>query len=154
MPTGRRRTTPTIKKDPQAFPSTKRVKPPKRGQDPTEPKGIIGRYAAALAGMVRQLQPVRETSRVNPEARVPAMDAKWRMLSQFDSAVVSTADGSGAAWYKRDRKRFNDIMRRSATMHEQLTQRWADLAAEYRAASPDFTDPKAWQQTWSASDDR
>lgn len=143
----------TMKKDPQAYPTTKRVKPPKRGQDPTEPKGIIGRYAGALSGMVRQIQPVRDTSRINPEARIPAMDAKWRMLSQFDSAVVSTADGSGAAWYKRDRKRFNDIMRRSITMHEQLGQRWSSLAEEYREACPDFTDPKAWQQTWSSSDD-
>ncbi|MCZ3385862.1 MAG: glycosyltransferase [Actinomycetia bacterium] len=143
----------TMVKDPQAFPNTKRVKPPKRGQDPTEPKGLIGRYSGALAGMVRQVQPVRDTSRINPEARIPAMDAKWRMLSQFDSAVVSTADGSAAAWYKRDRKRFNDIMRRSMTMHEQLAQRWSELAKEYRAACPEFTDPKAWQQTWSSGDE-
>jgi galactofuranosylgalactofuranosylrhamnosyl-N-acetylglucosaminyl-diphospho-decaprenol beta-1,5/1,6-galactofuranosyltransferase len=81
------------------------------------------------------------------------MDAKWRMLSQFDSAVVSTADGSGAAWYKRDRKRFNDIMRRSALAHEQLAQRWSELAELYRSAAPDFTDPKAWQQTWGSGDD-
>ena len=143
----------TMKKDPQAFPDTKRVKPPKRGQDPTEPKGRVGRYAGAVAGMVHQFKPVREMSRVNPEARIPAMDAKWHMLSQFDSAVVSTADGSGAAWYRRDRKRMRDIMRRSVTTHEQLAQRWSELSKEYRAACPDFTDPKAWQQTWSSSED-
>ena len=143
----------TMKKDPQAFPDTKRVKPPKRGQDPTEPKGRVGKYAGAVAGMVHQFKSVREMSRVNPEARIPAMDAKWHMLSQFDSAVVSTADGSGAAWYKRDRKRMIDIMRRSVTTHEQLAQRWSELSKEYRAACPDFTDPKAWQQTWSASED-
>jgi len=142
-----------MKKDPQAFPDTKRVKPPKRGQDPTEPKGRVGKYAGAVAGMVHQFKSVREMSRVNPEARIPAMDAKWHMLSQFDSAVVSTADGSGAAWYKRDRKRMKDIMRRSVTTHEQLAQRWSELSKEYRAACPDFTDPKAWQQTWSASED-
>jgi galactofuranosylgalactofuranosylrhamnosyl-N-acetylglucosaminyl-diphospho-decaprenol beta-1,5/1,6-galactofuranosyltransferase len=142
-----------VQKDPQAFPTTKRAKPPKRGQDPTEPKGIVGRYAGALAGVVRQVRTVRETSRIHPEARVPAMDAKWRMLSQFDSAIVSTADGSGAAWYKRDRRRFNDIIGRSIRAHEQLTQRWSELAEEYREAAPDFTDPKAWQQTWGTSDD-
>jgi galactofuranosylgalactofuranosylrhamnosyl-N-acetylglucosaminyl-diphospho-decaprenol beta-1,5/1,6-galactofuranosyltransferase len=142
-----------IKKDPQAFPSTKRVKPPKRGQDPTEPRGIVGRYVGALSGLVKQTRPVRETSRIHPEAQIPSMDAKWRMLSQFDSAVVSTADGSGAAWYKRDRKRFNDIMRRSAVAHEQLAQRWSELATAYRTAAPDFTDPKAWQQTWGTGDD-
>ena len=90
---------------------------------------------------------------MNPEARVPAMDAKWRMLSQFDSAIVSTADGSGAAWYKRDRRRFNDIIRRSIATHEQLSQRWSELAPIYQDAAPDFTDPKAWQETWRTGDD-
>ena len=136
-----------VQKDPQAFQITRPVKPPKRGQD-HRAQGSRPSYAGALAGVVRQVQHVRDTSRINPEARVPAMDAKWRLLSQFDSAIVSTADGSGAAWYKRDRRRFNDIMRRSISTHEQLTQRWSELADQYREAAPDFTDPKAWQQTW------
>ena len=70
------------------------------------------------------------------------------MLSQFDSAVVSTADGNGAAWYKRDRQRAGEIMRRSIAVHEQLLTRWNGLAAQYRAAVQDVTSPQAWFETW------
>lgn len=142
-----------VAKDPLAFPTVKRVKPPKRGKDPAEPKGLIGRYVGAAAGIYRQLQPVRGTSASHPEARVPAMDARWRLLSQFDSAVVSTADGSGASWYKRDRKRFSDVMRRSVILHERLAVRWDELAKQYREASPELTDPKSWMPTWGSGDD-
>ena len=113
----------------------------------------MGRYLGAAAGIYRQLQPVRATSDKNPEARVPAMDSRWRLLSQFDSAVVSTADGSGAAWYKRDRKRFNEVMRRSVVLHERLALRWDDLAEEYRESAAELTDPKSWMPTWGPSDD-
>jgi galactofuranosylgalactofuranosylrhamnosyl-N-acetylglucosaminyl-diphospho-decaprenol beta-1,5/1,6-galactofuranosyltransferase len=142
-----------VAKDPLAFPTVKRVKPPKRGKDPAEPKGLIGRYVGAAAGIYRQLQPVRGTSASHPEARVPAMDARWRLLSQFDSAGVSTADGSGASWYKRDRKRFSDVMRRSVILHERLAVRWDELAKQYREASPELTDPKSWMPTWGSGDD-
>jgi len=141
-----------IAKDPLAFPSVKRVKPPKRGKDPTEPSGLLGRYVGAAAGVYRQLQPVRRSSEKNPEVRVPAMDSRWRLLSQFDSAVVSTADGSGAAWYKRDRKRFTDIMRRSALLHERMAVNWDELAELYRDAAPELTDPKSWMPTWGPGD--
>jgi len=141
-----------VAKDPLAYPSVKRIKPPKRGKDPSAPRGLVGRYTGAAAGVYRQLQPVRDTSQKNPEARVPAMDSRWFLLSQLDSAVVSTADGSGAAWYKRDRKRFSDIMRRSALLHQRLMVNWDELSRQYQAAAPELTDPKSWMPTWGLGD--
>jgi galactofuranosylgalactofuranosylrhamnosyl-N-acetylglucosaminyl-diphospho-decaprenol beta-1,5/1,6-galactofuranosyltransferase len=140
-----------VETDPRAFPPVRRVKPPKRGKDPTEPKGLIGTYAAAAAGVLRQIRPVRTTSRLNPEAKVAAMDSKWSLLSQFDSAVVTTADGVGAFWYKRDRKRFADLMRRSLDLHRELAMRWDELARTYREATPEVTGPDAWSKTWGDS---
>ena len=141
----------TVTNDPDGFPPPRRVKPPKRGKDPTDAKGI-SRYVAAAAGVYRQLQPVRPTAQKNPEIRVAAMDLRWRLLSQFDSAVVSTADGAGASWYKRDRTRFGDVMRRSAAVHQKLMVDWDSLAEQYREAVPDVVDPKAWINTWSHHD--
>lgn len=140
----------TMEKDPLAYPSVRRLKPPKRGQDPTEPGGTIGRYVTAAAGVVRQIRPVRPTARANPEARVAAQDSKWWLLSRFDSAVVSSADGSGAAWYRRDRDRFNVIMRRSADVHRRLAADWDRLSDEYRRAAPELTSPTAWEGTWGS----
>lgn len=142
-----------IATDPLAFPSARRAKPPRRGKEPTEPTGFVGRYAAAAAGVIRQIQPVRPTSTVNPEVKIAAMDMRWRLLSQFDSAVVSMADGAGAAWFKRDRKRFTDVMRRSLIVHQKLALQWDDLAQQYRDAVPEVTDPQAWIATWNRVDD-
>ena len=142
----------TISKDPLAFPPVKLLKPPKRGKDPTEPGGLLGRYVAAGTGVVRQFLPVRATSKINPEARVPALDVRWWLLSRFDSAIVSTADEVGASWYKRDRTRSAAIMRRSVALHQQLVRRWDELSHEYRDAVPEVTDPKAWIETWNRVD--
>ena len=141
-----------VAKDPLAFPAPKQLKPPKRGKDPTEPGGALGRYLSAATGVYRQLRPVRATSVERPEARIPAMDLRWWRLSQFDSAVVSTADGVGASWYKRDPKRFADQMKRSIDVHQKLAVRWDDLAAQYKKAVPEVTDPKAWTDTWGRVD--
>ncbi|MFZ0323495.1 MAG: glycosyltransferase [Actinomycetes bacterium] len=141
-----------VAKDPLAFPAPKRLKPPKRGKDPTEPGGTLGRYVSAATGVIRQLRPVSETSTQRPEARIPAMDLRWWLLSQFDSAVVSTADGAGASWYKRDPKRFTDQMKRSIDVHQKLVTRWDELAKQYRDAVPEVTDPKAWLETWGRVD--
>jgi galactofuranosylgalactofuranosylrhamnosyl-N-acetylglucosaminyl-diphospho-decaprenol beta-1,5/1,6-galactofuranosyltransferase len=142
----------SVQKDPLAFPPVRQVKPPKRGKDPTEPGGPVGRYVAAAGGLVRQVLPVRETSLANPEARVPAMDSRWWLLSQFDSAVVSTADGIGSSWYKRDRQRFLDLMQRSGVVHRELASRWRELSLQYRASESELTAADAWVKTWSDRD--
>ena len=67
--------------------------------------------------------------------------------------MVSTADGAGASWYKRDPKRFADIMRRSVAVHQKLAVQWDALAKQYQDAVPEITDPKAWIETWNRVDD-
>ena len=134
--------------DPMGFPRVKRLKPPKKGKEPTAPRGPVGRVLTAASGTVRQLTPERPSSRTNPEAAVQAQDARWWLLSQFDSAVVSTADGNGAAWYKRDRQRASRIMQRSVALHRQLLTHWNELASTYRTEVVDLTGPDAWRETW------
>jgi galactofuranosylgalactofuranosylrhamnosyl-N-acetylglucosaminyl-diphospho-decaprenol beta-1,5/1,6-galactofuranosyltransferase len=138
-----------VKKDPNAFPPVRQLRPPKRGKDPTEPGGPAGRYVAAANGLLRQFTKIRPSSEVNPEAWVPAMDLRWWLLSRFDSAIVSTADGVGASWYKRDRARFLDLMQRSAVLHRKLAMNWQDLREQYLEAVPEVTDPQAWISTWT-----
>lgn len=140
-----------VVKDPQGFPPARRPKPPTRGKDPTEPRGAVGRATTAAAGALRQALPVRPRSRTHPEALVAALDARWWLLSQFDSAVVSTADGSGASWYKRDRGRFANLLQRSLMAHRQLAWRWNELAEQYRSAVPYVTSPETWERTWAGS---
>jgi galactofuranosylgalactofuranosylrhamnosyl-N-acetylglucosaminyl-diphospho-decaprenol beta-1,5/1,6-galactofuranosyltransferase len=136
--------------DPDAFPPVRREKPPKRGQDPTLPKGPVGQLLSAATSAVRQTRPKRALSDRFPEARLAALDAKWWMISQFDSVVVSMPDGGSASWHHRDREEFRDLLRRTVEIHQRLYREWPRLAREYRQALPDITSPDQWAKTFAA----
>jgi galactofuranosylgalactofuranosylrhamnosyl-N-acetylglucosaminyl-diphospho-decaprenol beta-1,5/1,6-galactofuranosyltransferase len=137
--------------DPDAFPPVRRQKPPKRGQDPTAPRGTIGQVLTGARSAVRQVLPKRPLSDRFPEARLAAMDAKWWMIAQFDSAVVSTSDGTMASWHHRDRQEFQTMLQRTTAVHERLLREWPKLARRYQAALPDLTSREAWRETFVAS---
>ncbi len=137
--------------DPDAFPPAKREKPPKRGQDPTLPKGRVGQLVTAAVSAVRQARPPRPLSKAFPEARLAAMDAKWWMIAQFDSVVVSMPDGTSASWYHRDRGEFKDLLARTVEIHQRLYREWPELARRYREALPDLVSPEQWSTTFEAT---
>jgi galactofuranosylgalactofuranosylrhamnosyl-N-acetylglucosaminyl-diphospho-decaprenol beta-1,5/1,6-galactofuranosyltransferase len=137
--------------DPEAFPPARREKPPKKGNDPTLPKGKVGQLVSAATSAVRQALPKRELAARFPEARLAALDAKWWMISQFDSVVVSMPDGTSAAWYQRQPEEFRDLMRRTIEIHQRMYREWPELARRYREALPEITSPQQWRKTFDAS---
>ena len=143
-----------ITKEVSGFPRVKRVKPPRRGKKPTAPTSILGALATAAKAGIRQVQGIRPGALEHPEALVPAMDARWWRLSQLDSAIVSSADGSGASWYKRQPEQFRTMMARSVKLHQQLLRDWDKLSKVYADALPEFTSPQAWKQTFEAMTDK
>jgi galactofuranosylgalactofuranosylrhamnosyl-N-acetylglucosaminyl-diphospho-decaprenol beta-1,5/1,6-galactofuranosyltransferase len=140
--------------DLDAFPSPRRRKPPRRGKEPTAPTGRLARGKTMVAGALRQVLPVRDMARHNPEANVPHVDLKWWLLSQFDSALVSSADGTEASWYKRDRDLFASLMKRSITLHARLTAEWPQLVEQYKTALPELASPDTWHETFLTSEQR
>jgi galactofuranosylgalactofuranosylrhamnosyl-N-acetylglucosaminyl-diphospho-decaprenol beta-1,5/1,6-galactofuranosyltransferase len=79
------------------------------------------------------------------------MDARWWMLSQFDSAVVSTADGTSASWYRRDLAQARELMRRTIAIHQRMYIEWDSLVDRYRHALPEITSPQAWKKTFESA---
>ena len=138
--------------DPDAFPAVRRAKPPKRGQDPTLPKGRVGQLLSAATSAARQTLPTRTLAEKHPEAWLAAMDAKWWMISQFDSVVVSMPDGTSASWYHRDKEEFRDLLRRTIEIHQRLYREWSQLSERYRSALPDIVSPEQWAKTFAESD--
>ncbi|KQT89375.1 glycosyl transferase [Marmoricola sp. Leaf446] len=134
--------------DPEAFPEERRAKPPKRGQDPTQAKGRVGFYVSALTSAVRQVRAKRPLSDTYPEARLAAMDARWWIVSQFDSVVVSMPDGGSAAWRHRDPEEFRDLLRRTVDIHQRLHREWPRLAQQYRDQLAEITSPERWATTF------
>ena len=140
-----------LERDPDAFMPVRRHKPPRKGRDGTEVPTRLSVLISAALMPLRQMRPVRRTSRANPEAEVPAMDAQWYRLARFDSAIVSMPDGNSAALYQRDPEHFRDLVRRTLEIHARLQREWPRLAEEYRAALPDITSPEAWEKTFASS---
>ncbi|UOQ89827.1 glycosyltransferase [Agromyces endophyticus] len=79
-----------------------------------------------------------------PQVELAKRDGTWFRLPHFDSALVSTADGSGKVRYTRDPKTFRRLLRESRRLHRELRKRWPELAREYRAALPEITSPEQW----------
>ena len=137
-----------LQTDPDIFPAVRRHKPPRKGKDDSGVPGRSSLLIRAATMPLRQLKAVRPTSRTNPEAEIPAMDAKWYRIARYDSAVVSMPDGSSAALYERDPAKFRDLMKRTVDIHSRFQREWPRLAAEYRAALGDITSPEAWEKTF------
>lgn len=134
---------------PDRFPRIRLRKPPKRGRDAGDISGLVGRVIAAGMSGVKQFRPTRAEAEFNPEAHIAASDAKWWRLAQFDSAVVSTTDGTSASWYKRDPERFKALLTRTISLHERLHREWPQLVRQYRAAMDELTGWEAWERTFA-----
>jgi galactofuranosylgalactofuranosylrhamnosyl-N-acetylglucosaminyl-diphospho-decaprenol beta-1,5/1,6-galactofuranosyltransferase len=63
---------------------------------------------------------------------------------------VSSSDGSGASWYKRDRKQFGSMLLRTVRLHMKLMAEWDNNARRYKDALPGFTGQAAWRETFEA----
>ncbi|WP_119726960.1 glycosyltransferase [Thermomonospora amylolytica] len=137
------------KPDLDAFPPVRRRKPPRKGRDIVPPRNRRDMIRTALLGAARQLRPVDSFQLTYPQTVVPHVDQTWWLLTKLDSALVSSADGTKAAWYQRDRHEFWSLIRRATALHAQLAKDWASLSRRYKAALPSLTSPEEWQETFT-----
>ena len=85
-----------------SFPAPRTKKPPRRGRGVPMPRKKLGQAKMAGTGLLRQFLPLRALAKEHPEEIVPHVDQRWWRLAHFDSAIVSSADGMAASWYRRD----------------------------------------------------
>ncbi|UMG93194.1 glycosyltransferase [Nocardioides sp. TF02-7] len=135
-----------------AFPSPRRRSRRSGARASPVPTTTVGKAKMAAMGLVRQALPTRELSAEHPEGIVPHVDQRWYRLAHFDSAIVSTADGVAASWYRRDPGQFRDQMTRSVAMHARLYKEWDELAERWRSALPELTSPERWKLTFEGID--
>jgi galactofuranosylgalactofuranosylrhamnosyl-N-acetylglucosaminyl-diphospho-decaprenol beta-1,5/1,6-galactofuranosyltransferase len=105
---------------------------------------------AAISAITHAL-PVRRAARERPAAIVPHVDQRWWRLARLDSALVSSADGTQAFWYRRDPRRFRSLLLRSVALHVRLVVRWPKLKRRYQEALPQVTSRELWRRTFEAS---
>lgn len=136
--------------DLESFPPPRRKAPDSLKQNST-PTNKFNLVTKALGGTLHQFRRPRPGALKRPQLALPHQDGSWYVLAKLDSAVVSSASGTTAAWYQRDPQTFRTLMWRSVLAHRKLRRRWPELAAQYRAAAPDFNSPQRWRETFQAS---
>ncbi|GGC87442.1 glycosyl transferase [Tersicoccus solisilvae] len=136
--------------DVEQYPAPHMAKPPRRGRGLAAP-GYTRLIPWAAKTVVRQLvAPVPPESRERPQAHIAHQDNKWWRISQYDSALVSNAEGTGVSWYQRDRGELRHQLARSAALHAQLLREWPALRRAYQEAAARITSLPAWEQTFAA----
>lgn len=80
-----------------------------------------------------------------PEVEFGKSDAHWWRVPAFDSALVSSADGSGKNIYTRDRAQYRRMLRDSYLLHRRLRRNWARLQQQYRDALPELVSDASWK---------
>lgn len=134
--------------DPDAFPPVSRLAKPKFKTSKPKPPNPLTLAPWTAKTLIRQMLPPSKKSQHNPEAAISHANSKFFVLSQYDSALVTKADGSGSAWYRRDPKQLRALLARSAAARSQLTLNWDRLRKEYRAALPEIVSLAAWEKTF------
>lgn len=140
----------STKADLESFPPARR-RAPDMLKNSTTPTSKLNLTAKAGRGVLHHLRKPRPGALKRPQLQLPYQDASWWVLAPLDSAVVSTAEGTNAAWYQRDSRLFRSLGIRSYILHRRLRRQWPKLAQDYRAAAADITSPERWRATFRAS---
>ena len=141
------------KADPDAYPAVSRTGKPKFKTRPKAPN-MATLAPWTIKTIVRQLLPASEKAQERPEASISHANSKYFVLSQYDSALVTKADGSGAAWYRRDPKQLRHLLARSAAARAELAANWDRLRKQYQEALPHIVSLDEWEKTFGISSDQ
>ncbi|MDN5918698.1 MAG: glycosyltransferase [Pseudonocardia sp.] len=112
------------------------------------PEPPVGRAKAAVGlarGVLRNLRTPDPDGRERPQRNVPWANAQWFVLAGLDSATVSTPDGRGVTFRRRDPTMFKQMVSESFRLHRQVAADWTSLRERYRAALPALTSRDGWK---------
>ena len=114
----------------------------------TEPESRLARYRVLAKGIMHNLRRVRPENHERPQLNVPAQDALWYLLARLDGATVSSADGRGVAFRRRNPKLFRGLLRQAMANHLRLAREFPKLREAYRAAAAELASPDAWRKVF------
>lgn len=84
-----------------------------------------------------------------PQANLTPLEARWFSLSRVDGATVTTADGRGVVYRKRDLGKAKALLNESRALQKEVAARFDELRAAYRAAHPELTSRAAWGRVFN-----
>ena len=97
-------------------------------------------------GLLNNAKPADARHHHAPQVNLPPVEARWFSLSRIDGATVTTADGKGVFYRKRDRGQMLALVKEFARLEKQVYDRFDELRNAYRAAHPHLTSQEGWAQ--------
>ncbi|WP_083826409.1 glycosyltransferase [Hoyosella subflava] len=114
--------------------------------DVSLPLGMPAKVKRLGKAIIHNMRPVNEQHLERPQMNVATMDARWFLLSQVDGVTVTTADGRGVVYRKRDKKLAKSLLKEAMRLRRELERRFPEVQAEYRRAAPELTSRERWGQ--------
>ncbi|MDN5617121.1 MAG: glycosyltransferase [Kocuria sp.] len=142
-----------FKEDIEEFPEPHMNKPPRNGRGFKAPsyKTLV---PWALKTVTKQLvKPVDEETHEHPQAHIAHQDNRWWRMSQYDSALVSNAEGTAVSWYRRQPEQLRNKLFEATRLHADILRNWPSLRKQYREAASRITSLEAWKQTFDQHTD-
>ncbi|WP_334023122.1 glycosyltransferase [Nocardia terpenica] len=113
-----------------------------------EPGNPIAKIVRLAKGVVHNTRPAKPQHHERPQLNVPTLDARWFLLSQVDGVTVTTADGRGVVYRKRDPRQALGLFKEAMRLRRELAARFPELRSRYRAAHPRLTSTAAWESAF------
>ncbi len=117
-----------------------------------DPGGTLAKVRRLGKGIVHNLRGADPAHHERPQLNVPTLDARWYLLSQVDGVTVTTADGRGVVYRKRDPRIAKELLAEALRLRRELARRFPDLKSEYRAAHAELSSRKRWADVFRASE--
>ncbi|ONM49155.1 glycosyltransferase [Nocardia donostiensis] len=117
-----------------------------------EPANPIAKIVRLGKGVLHNLRPARAEHHERPQLNVPTLDARWFLLSQVDGVTVTTADGRGVVYRKRDPRQAYGLFKEAMRLRKELAARFPEMQQRYRAAHPQLTSTAAWEKVFGITD--
>ncbi|MHA6629056.1 glycosyltransferase [Pseudonocardia sichuanensis] len=111
---------------------------------PQPPKGKVGTVKGLAQSVLHNLRAPDPAHQAVPQRNVPARNAQWFVLSRLDSATVSTPDGRGVTFRRRDPAMFRAMLKTAVGQCREIAKAWPELRRRYRDALPELSSREAW----------
>ncbi|WP_102145213.1 glycosyltransferase [Mycobacterium hubeiense] len=96
-------------------------------------------------GVLHQLRAHKPAHHERPQLNVATQDARWFLLCKVDGVTVTTADGRGVVYRKRDRARMFALLRASLRQQLRLARKFNRMRKVYREALPVLSSKQKWE---------
>ncbi|MDO3647590.1 glycosyltransferase [Nocardia mangyaensis] len=114
-----------------------------------EPGNPIAKVVRLAKGVVHNFRKADPLAHETPQLNVPTLDARWFLLSQVDGVTVTTADGRGVVYRKRDPRQAAELLKEALRLRKELATRFPEMQQRYRAAHAELTSTAAWEKIFS-----